>query len=37
MTEWTMARVQDRLELAADVFAQLPTVNPTGYFNAWPE
>ena len=37
MTEWTMARVQDRLESAADVFAQLPGVKPTGYFNAWPE
>jgi hypothetical protein len=32
-----MARVQDRLESAADVFAQLPAVKPTGYFNAWPE
>ncbi|MCE8537930.1 hypothetical protein KBY27_10720 [Ruegeria pomeroyi] len=28
---------QDRLELAADVFAQLPAVKPQGYFNAWPE
>lgn len=37
MTEWTTAQVQDRLELAADVFAQLPTVKPQGYFNAWPE
>ena len=37
MTEWTMARVQDRLESAAEVFAQLPAVKPTGYFNAWPE
>jgi len=37
MTEWTMARVQDRMESAADVFAQLPGVKPTGYFNAWPE
>ena len=37
MTDWTTARVQDRLELAADVFAQLPAVKPTGYFNAWPE
>lgn len=37
MSEWTTAQVQDRLELAADVFAQLPTVKPTGYFNAWPE
>jgi len=32
-----MARVQDRLESAAEVFAQLPAVKPTGYFNAWPE
>ena len=37
MTEWTTARVEDRLELAADVFRQLPAVKPTGYFNAWPE
>ena len=37
MTEWTTAQVQDRLELAADVFAQLPAVKPQGYFNAWPE
>jgi hypothetical protein len=37
MTDWTTARVQDRLELAADVFAQLSAVKPTGYFNAWPE
>ncbi|MCE8556333.1 hypothetical protein KBY29_18620 [Ruegeria pomeroyi] len=37
MGEWTTAQVQDRLELAADVFAQLPAVKPTGYFNAWPE
>ena len=28
MADWTMARVQDRLELAADVFAQLPGVKP---------
>lgn len=37
MGEWTTAQVQDRLELAAGVFAQLPAVKPTGYFNAWPE
>jgi len=37
MTDWTTAQVQDRLELAADVFAQLPAVKPQGYFNAWPE
>jgi hypothetical protein len=29
--------VQDRLELAVDVFARLPSVRPQGYFNAWPE
>ncbi len=29
--------MQDRLELAADVFAQMPAVKPQGYFNAWPE
>ena len=37
MGEWTMGRVQERLESAADVFAQLPGVKPQGYFNAWPE
>ena len=37
MTDWTTAHVQDRLELAADVFAQMPAVKPQGYFNAWPE
>ena len=37
MTDWTTAQVQDRLELAADVFAQLPAVKPQGYFNAWPD
>ena len=37
MAEWTMARVQDRLESAADVMRQLPGVRPQGYFNAWPE
>ncbi len=37
MADWTTAMVQDRLELAADVFAQLPAVKPQGYFNAWPE
>ena len=37
MTDWTIARVQDRLELAADVFRALPGVKPQGYFNAWPE
>lgn len=37
MTEWTTAHVQDRLELAADVFRALPGVKPRGHFNAWPE
>lgn len=37
MTDWTIARVQDRLELAADVMRQMPGVKPQGYFNAWPE
>jgi hypothetical protein len=37
MSEWTTTQVQDRLELAADVFAQLPAVKPQGYFSAWPE
>ena len=29
--------MQDRLELAVDVFARLPGVRPQGYFSAWPE
>jgi hypothetical protein len=37
MADWTTARVQDRLELAADVFRSLPGVRPQGYFSAWPE
>ena len=37
MAEWTMALVQDRLELAAGVFRALPDVKPQGYFSAWPE
>ena len=37
MTDWTIARVQDRLELAADVMRSAPGVRPQGYFNAWPE
>ena len=37
MADWTIARVQDRLELAADVMKSLPAVRPQGYFNAWPE
>jgi len=37
MTDWTIARVQDRLELAADVMRQMPGVKPQGHFNAWPE
>lgn len=37
MNDWTMARVQDRLELAAGVFRQMPEVKPQGYFNAWPD
>ena len=37
MTEWTTALVEDRLELAADVFRALPGVKPQGHFNAWPE
>lgn len=35
--EWTRAQVQDRLESAADVMRQLPSVKPQGYFSAWPE
>ena len=37
MTDWTITRVQDRLELAADVMRQAPGVKPQGHFNAWPE
>ncbi len=37
MTDWTIAGVKDRLELAADVMRQMPGVKPQGYFNAWPE
>ena len=37
MAEWTMALVQDRLELAAEVFRALPNVKPQGYFSAWPD
>lgn len=37
MSDWTTARVQDRLEQAADVFRSLPNVKPQGFFNAWPE
>ena len=37
MTSWTIARVQDRLELAAEVSRQMPDVKPQGYFNAWPD
>lgn len=36
MGEWTPVRVQDQLELAADVFRQLPSVKPQGYFSTWP-
>lgn len=37
MGDWTTARVEDRLERAADVFRTLPGVMPQGFFNAWPE
>lgn len=37
MTDWTTTQVQDRLELAADVFRSLPDVKPQGYFNTWPD
>jgi hypothetical protein len=37
VAEWSTAQVEDRLELAADVFARLPAVRPQGYFKAWPE
>jgi hypothetical protein len=36
MTDWTIARVQDRLELAADVMRQMPDVKPKGYARIWP-
>ena len=37
MADWTMARVEDRLESAADVWRALPGIRPQGFFNAWPE
>ncbi len=37
MGEWTTAKVEDRLESAADVFQTLPGVRPQGFFNGWPE
>lgn len=37
MTSWTIARVQDRLELAADVIRQMPGVLPKGYAKSWPD
>lgn len=37
MTGWTITRVQDRLELAAEVMRQMPGVKPQGHFNAWPD
>jgi len=37
MTDWTIDRVKDRLELAAEVMRQAPGVKPQGYFSAWPE
>ncbi|MFT7595605.1 MAG: hypothetical protein ACI8R4_002934 [Paracoccaceae bacterium] len=37
MTDWTITRVQDRLELAADVMRQMPGVMPKGYARIWPE
>ncbi len=37
MTDWTIAMVQDRLELAADVMRQIPGVIPKGYARIWPE
>jgi len=37
MGEWTTAKVEDQLELAADVYRALPGVRPAGFFNAWPE
>lgn len=37
MDEWTIKQVQDRLESAAAVFAQLPAVKPKGFFTVWPE
>jgi hypothetical protein len=37
MADWTTTQVEDRLEIAADVFARLPGLKPQGYFSAWPE
>jgi hypothetical protein len=35
MTGWTTAMVEDRLELAADVFRALPGVKPQGHFKSY--
>lgn len=37
MADWITGDVQDRLESAADVMQQLPSIKPQGYFNAWPD
>ena len=37
MADWTRARVEERLECAAEVMRALPGVKPQGYFSAWPE
>lgn len=34
--EWTAARVEERLNEAADVMRRLPPVRVHGYFNLWP-
>lgn len=36
MTDWTRARVADRLDLAAEVMRALPPVRPQGYISTWP-
>lgn len=37
MADWTRARVEERLECAAEVMRALPGVKPQGFFSAWPE
>jgi hypothetical protein len=36
MADWTRARVEERLESAAEVMRALPSVKPQGHFSAWP-
>jgi hypothetical protein len=35
-SEWTVARIEERLSEAADVMRRLPQVKVQGYFSTWP-